>query len=180
MELKIALARWSIRGATQGRLRLWRKLASLLKNGVPILRALQELRQRRVQSSGPDHAESVALGEWARILGNGGSLATAISGWVSSDEELLIHAGEQHGDMLAAFGRLELLLTASTRIRRAVLGAVMYPGVLVLLLFTLLIFYAWKIIPVYEEVANTRGGHFEGLAASLVWLAGATRQWVWL
>ena len=180
MELKIALARWSFRQGMQARLRLWRKLGSLLANGVPILRALDELRIRRQQVNGPGHAEVIALARWSASIGNGGSLASAIRGWVSADEELLIHAGEQHGDMVSAFGRLEMVLTARSKIRRAVIGGIAYPAVLLVLLFVLLIFYAWKIIPVYEQVATLRGGRFDGLAGSLVWLAGATRDWAWL
>ncbi|MBN9407683.1 MAG: type II secretion system F family protein [Burkholderiales bacterium] len=180
MELTLALARGSFRLDLQSRLRLWRKLASLLANGVPILRALDELRSRRQQTAGTGHHEVLALGHWIASIGNGSTLSSSIRGWVTPDEELLIHAGEQHGDMVAAFGRLELILTARRRIRSAVLGAVAYPSVLLVLLFALLIFYAWKIIPVYQEVVQLRGGRFDGVAASLVWLAEATRSWVWL
>lgn len=180
MDLNLPLARWSFRHSTSARLRLWRKLASLLANGVPLLRGLTELYERRVQTHGPQHMEALALRIWRERISNGGTLATAIEGWVTTDEQMLVGAGEEQGDMGQAFDRLELLLTSRSLILKAVLAGVSYPLVLLCLVFGLLIFYAWKIIPVYLSVADAQGGSFTGLAASLVWLSGAVRHWVWL
>jgi type II secretory pathway component PulF len=180
VDLNSRFARWNFKTTTTARLRLWRKLARLLSNGVPILRALQELRDRRVQSNGVNHPESIALRWWIDRISNGGSLAEAIDGWVTADEQMLIGAGEQQGDMTMAFERLELILTSRSQVLKAVVAGVSYPIILLVLVFGLLIFYSWKIIPVYAEVATAKGGVFTGFAGSLIWLSSAVRHWVWL
>ena len=178
MDLKSAVARWSFKGQAAPRLRLWRKLSSLLGNGVPILRALQEMHDRRADVSGHGHSETIALRHWIHHISSGQSLARAIDGWVTPDEAMLIGAGEQQGDMVSAFSRLDLILNARSKILKAVAAGVAYPAVLLLMLFGLLYFYSWKIVPVYLDVAGSKGGQFTGMAYSLVWLAEVVRQWL--
>jgi type II secretory pathway component PulF len=180
VELNQKFSRWSYRNSIKARLRLWRKLASLLANGVPLLRALTELQDRRIQASGARHIEARVLGIWRSRISNGGTFASAIDGWVTADEQMLLSAGEQEGDMAAAFGRLELLLTARSKIVKAIAGALAYPLTLIMMSMALLSFYAWKIVPAFLGALATRSGEFEGMAASLIWLTGVVRHWLWL
>ncbi len=178
MDLTITASRVLYRASTQNRLRLWRKLSRLLANGVPIVKALQELRSQRMQASGEGHSECVALDQWIRRMSNGLSLGQAVDGWTTEDERMLISAGEERGNLSVAFGWIEQILTARNRIVKAVIGGVSYPLVLACMAAGLLVLYSYRIIPVYANVSRDHA--WTGLAASMVWLANTVRAWIWV
>lgn len=178
MDLNIAFAQFSFKMGTKARMNLWRKLARLLRAPKPILESLQILHDQRARVSKESHPECVALRDWIRVLNNGGALGSAIKGWVTDDEQMLVSAGEQRGDLPSSLDSLHKVIEVRSKVVSEIIGGSAYPVIMLFVSFGLLYMYSYKIIPIYANVA--KGGQWEGAAASLVWLADFTRQWLWL
>lgn len=145
----------------QGRVRLWQKLGKLIKNGVPIIKALERIGETAPQGS----SMRAALNEWVAMLKNGRTFEDAVSRWVPSEEAMLIAAGGE--------GRLHTMLDSVVRVVNAkrqtvsaVKGGLAYPVFLVIVSFIVLYFFSFKLIPSFEMVA--KGNNWVGLARALV------------
>lgn len=160
-----------------GRRRLWQKLMKMMGNDVQMLQAIDEIRERRIENGGRGSPETVALGAWGKSLRNGMRLSAAIDGWASSEEIMLISAGENSGRLPQAMDSTVRLMEA----KRAILGAVMaglaYPLVLVIMGFAVTYLFGFKIVPAFASVA--RGDEWTGLARVMMSIASFAQNWLW-
>lgn len=178
MDINQWWARFSFKISTKSRLNLWRKLARLLRAPKSILDSLQILHDQRARISSKNHPECVALRQWIAVLKNGGALGNGVRGWVTDDEEMLISAGEQRGDLSDSLDSLHKVVEVRSKVVGEIVSGAAYPLIMLLIAFALLYMYSYKIIPIYSSVA--KGANWEGTAASMVWLAEFTRNWLWL
>lgn len=135
------------------RRRLWLKLSKLISNGVPILKAIDDMYARRISSGSIKHQTTIALKEWATSMRNGIRLSEALDGWVGDDERLLIGAGEQSGTIDESLNAAARLMKAKADIRGAILGGLIYPVVLFGMAIGLMYLFGYKIIPAFGRVA---------------------------
>src|SRR5437763_839840 len=147
--LTIAWARWQFRHDGRTRQGLWRKLAKLLHDGIPIIAGLQEIRALR----DPDAPVAIAIQHWMRGMNNGRALSDVIVPWVSPQERMLIVAGEQAGHLEQALHSVVKVARAGAAIRAAVLAGLAYPAFLLLLAVGALYFFGWRIIPAFSRAA---------------------------
>lgn len=159
-----------------GRKRLWKKLAKLISNGVPIMDALKSIHSRRVESGGGKDATSMAIGEWLDKLRNGRRLSQAIEGWVARDEQMLIAAGEQSGNLDKALESTAEIMEAKKKIKKAVIGGLTYPGIMMLVAFGVLIMFSFKIIPAFSRVVPDE--KWTGIARIMIDVANFSRDWL--
>ncbi|HEX2544501.1 MAG TPA: type II secretion system F family protein [Ramlibacter sp.] len=168
-------ARWQFRGDSRTRQALWRKLAKLLGDGIPIIAGLQELRALRDPSS----PMAFAIGEWIRGMNNGRKLSEVTGPWVSVEERMLILAGEQAGTLPQALHSVVQVQRAAAAVRRAVVAGLAYPAFLLALAVASLYFFGYKIIPAFSRVAGEDG--WTGLARTMVGTAAFVQHWMhWL
>ena len=173
--LTVTLARWQVRSDSRGRQALWRKLAKLLHDGIPIIAGLQEIRSLQP----PRAPVALALQHWIRGLDNGRKLSDVVAPWVPPQERMLILAGEQSGTLEEALASVVKVARAAAAIRSAVLAGLAYPAFLLALAVGALYFFGYKIIPAFSRAAGTEG--WTGLARSMVASAGFVQQWLhWL
>lgn len=177
-ELELKYARFMFRASTDQRKRLWRKLAKLLSNGVQLIEALETMRDRRVLLKGQKEFVTVALNEWLRRLKNGSRLSQAIEGWVGSDEQMLISAGEQSGEVDSALISTTAIMDAKKQIRSAVVAGLAYPGFMMLIAFAVLVMFSYKIIPEFSQVVPYE--KWQGLPKVMVDFANFVRHWMLL
>lgn len=135
------------------RRRLWLKLSKLISNGVPILKAIDDMYTRRVNAGSIKHQTTIALREWATDMRNGTRLSESLNGWVGDDERLLIGAGEQAGTIDESLLAAARLMKAKSEIRGAILGGLIYPIVLFAMAIGLVYLFGYKIIPAFGRVA---------------------------
>lgn len=145
----------------QGRIRIWRKLAKLLKNGVPIIKALERIVETLPQS----HPARFGLREWVAMLKNGRPFEEAVKKWVPAEEAMLIAAGGEARlhTMLESVVRV---VTAKRQTIAAVKSGLGYPMFLILVSFVVLYFFSYKLIPSFQLVA--KGDNWVGLARIMV------------
>lgn len=160
--LTLSWARWQFRSDARTRQGLWRKLAKLLHDGIPIIAGLQEIRALR----DPAAPLAVAIQHWLRGMNNGRPLSDVIAPWVNPQERMLIRAGEQAGNLEQALHSVVKLARAGAAIRSAVLAGLAYPAFLLLLAIGALYFFGYRIIPAFARAAGSDA--WTGLARTMV------------
>jgi len=176
LELRLAQIMFKWDGA--GRRRLWLKLAKLIGNGVPILTALEFIRDRRIASSGKTHPQAVATHQWAISIKNGSRLSGMLIGWVGDDERMLISAGEQSGSVEKALISAAEIMEARSRIKSAVIAGLAYPLVLLCLSFGMTYMFGFKVVPAFTQIV--KDGQWTGMAHLMVEASQFVQNWLWL
>jgi type II secretory pathway component PulF len=166
--LSEAWARMRLTGAV--RLRLYRRLASLSRAGMPLPRALDAVWQVAAaggRAAGGPAARAVA--DWRCRVYDGHPFGRALEGWVPEREWLVLEAGT--GDLAQALDDAAGLIVASQRMTAAVSTALGYPLFLCGLLAVLLWIFSVDAIPAFAEVRPMES--WTGMAAAMGVLARA-------
>lgn len=170
-------ARYLFRYASgKDRRRLWLKLAKMMGNGVQLMQAIDSLRIRRLEGHGKSDAMTIALTDWLESIDNGMRLATAVSGWVSKEEEMLIAAGEQSGSLVKALNSTARLMVAKSDIAGAVVSGLAYPIVLVIVAFAALYVIGFKAVPAFSNAIHNV--EWTGMAAGMIALSNFAQHWL--
>lgn len=177
-DIELKINRFLFRIDAKARRRLWRKLAKLINNGVPILDAINSMHARRVESGNAKHPMTLALGDWRDKIKNGRRISQAIDGWVDRDEQMLIAAGEQAGKLDEALVSTSEIMEAKKKIRGAVIKGMFYPMVMMIIAVGVLIMFSYKIIPSFTNVVSDDKWH--GIARFMIDLSNFSRDWIWL
>lgn len=177
-DLEVKLNIWFFRLSKQSRRRLWMKLSKLLTNGVAIIEALNSINQRLITSGRGRSPASLALSSWIIQLRNGKKFSDAIQGWVDLDEQMIIAAGEQSGELDKSLRASCEVMEAKKKIRKAVLGGLTYPVVAMIVSFGMLYMFSFKIIPNFSRVV--RDDQWQGTARMLVDFSEFSRSWILL
>lgn len=177
-DIELAYARYSFKRGLAERRRLWLKLAKLMKNGVKLLQAITSIRDRRIAAGGKNHPTTLALDAWATALRNGKRLSIALNGWVSEQEMMLIAAGEQSGGVEEALIATATTMEAQKAISKAIFRGLAYPIFLVLMAFSVLWLFGFKIVPAFTQAYSGDGWH--GLARGMIHVSLFAQQWLWL
>lgn len=175
-EFELKFAKFFFIKNNTGRKKLWLKLAKLLGNGVPILNAIDSIRKRRIDAGSKGDPTTVALGYWSQSIQGGRRFSDAINGWASTEEMMIISAGEQSGKIEQALQSCCRFMEAKKEISGAVIGGLLYPAVLIMMAIGVLIMFSYKIIPAFTDVAPN--AKWTGQAALMVDLADWTKNWI--
>ncbi len=169
---EIAYAKFMTRHSTNERLRMYRKLASLLRNRFSLMDALERL-YGIASKNGKDQHETmgIAITNWMRSLQNGESFSVALRGWAPQSELLMLSVGDI-ANLDQALENLIKVVEGVKRMKEPVVSAISYP--MFLLFLTTLIIYAvgaYMVPPMTEAVPNLV---WRGQAKTLVGLS----EWV--
>lgn len=175
-EFELKFAKYFFLKNNGGRRKLWLKVAKLLGNGVPILMAIDSIRKRRLEAGRKGDPITVALGHWIKSIESGGRFSDAINGWVSTEEVMIISAGEQSGKIEQALDSCCKFMVARKEINGAVVGGLLYPAVLIVMAIGVMMMFSYKIIPAFTDVAPN--AKWTGQAALMVDIANWTRDWI--
>ncbi|MDI1236334.1 MAG: type II secretion system F family protein [Polaromonas sp.] len=161
-ELSLAFSKLQFKSDTKTRQRLWRKLSKLLRDGIPIIAGLNEIRGLKK----PTAPISVAIAAWTRGMNNGRKLSEVVRPWVTTEEYMLIVAGEESGTLDEALNSVVKVSKAKSDINSAVFGGLAYPFFLMLLSFGILYLFGFKIVPAFTKAA--RGDAWVGFARTMI------------
>lgn len=151
---------------TQVRLRLYRKIAKMLSNGLPLLKVLEELELRAShEGRKPNESQAVTLSDWRRAVQNGGMLSEAMEWWVPHTEQMIIMAGEQSGRIEAALLTVSGVVQSSRRIRTAIVGGLAYPIAILVMTIGYVYLFGKMVIPRFAMIVDPHRWH--GVAHSL-------------
>lgn len=134
--------------------------------------------ERRIQNGQHKHPLTLALKEWMDGLRGGRRLSDSVKDWVYSDEKMLIAAGEQSGSLYRTLESVAEIMEAKKKIKGAVIAGVTYPIMMLMLAFSVLIMFSFKIIPTFATIVKNDQWH--GIARIMIDFADFSRDWLWL
>ena len=176
MDFEYSFGQFMFKSNSEARRRLWRKLAKLLSNGVPILDALNSIYERRFITHEGKDPVSIAIRDWIGKLKNGRRISQVIEDWVDDDEYMLIAAGEQSGMIEEALASVINILESKRKIKAAVISGIAYPVMLMFIAFAVLVMFSYKIIPEFAKVVPDEKWH--GTARIMIDFANFSREWL--
>lgn len=166
---------WLFKADLPARIRLWRKLGKLLADGIPIVMALEALRDLRRK----DEPMYMALNEWVIAMKNGKKFNEVIKDWVSSEERMLMMAGDQAGSLPQSMQSLIKVSEAKQKIKSAVISGISYPFTLLVVTFLGLYLFNYKIVPAFTQAV--KGANWTGMASYVISFSSFMQEWyVWI
>ncbi len=163
-------ARLIIQFSNKERLKLFRKIASLMRNRFSLMDALDMLHDGASNGGkNPGEPLAIAIAAWGRSLNNGKTFSEALKGWAPDRERLMLSVGDV-SDLEGALLNLIKVTEGSTKMIRPIVGAITYPSFL--LMMAILIIYAigvYMVPPMIDAAPDVR---WTGLARDLVDLSG--------
>ncbi len=177
--MQINLVRWwaKTQFTESVRVRLYRKIAKMLANGLPLLRILEELRERASHNGKkPDEPLAIVLDDCRRVVQNGRMLAEGLEWWAPKTERMILLAGAQSGHMEAALLAVIDVVQAQRRIKSVILGGLAYPAAILSLILVYVYLFGTKVIPEFTRIVDPAGWH--GAARSLYVMSVLVQDWM--
>jgi type II secretory pathway component PulF len=161
------------------RVRLYRKIAKMLANGLPLLRILEELRNRASYSGRkPNEPLAIVLDDCRRLVQNGRMLSEGLESWAPKTERMILMAGEQSGRMETALLAVIDVLQAQRKIKAAILGGIAYPATILLLVLVYVYMFGTRVIPEFTRIVDP--AKWRGAAKSLYIMSMVVQEWMLL
>ena len=159
-------ARLIILFSNKTRLKLYRKIASLMRNRFSLMDALDMLHDGASNGGkNPGEPLAIAIAAWGRSLNNGNTFSEALKGWAPDRERLMLSVGDV-SDLEGALLNLIKVTEGSTKMIRPIVGAISYPSFLMMM--AILIIYAIGVYMVPPMIDAAPNVHWRGLAKDLV------------
>ncbi len=154
------------------------ELEVLLSSGIPILEALQTIGL----NSPKWKLKEICLNLQTCIL-SGMTFAQALNALYSKVfgpvYTALVKTGEDAGELEATLRRMLVLLNKQDRIKGKIIGASIYPGILILLMLGLLILFSKFVFPAFMSVFTFNGASLPFLASMLVGICSFVMNFWW-
>ncbi len=170
--LEVSFAKFRVGLSGKERLKVYKKLASLLRNRFSLMHALDVMYDSITgEGKNPGEPMAIALASWGKSLQNGNSFSDALKGWAPSRERLMLSVGDM-SDLESALLNLIKVAEGTDKMLKPIIGAISYPSFL--LMMSVLVIYAIGayMVPPMEEAAP--GARWAGTAKDLV----AVSHWI--
>lgn len=159
-------AKMILQFSNKTRLKLYRKIASLMKNRFSLMDALDMLHDGASNGGkNPSEPLAIAIAAWGRSLNNGMTFSDALKGWAPDRERLMLSVGDV-SDLESALMNLIKVTEGSTKMIRPIVGAITYPAFLTMM--SVLIIYAIGVYMVPPMIDAAPTVVWRGMARDLV------------
>ena len=160
-----------------GRLRLYRKISKMLANGLPLLKIMEELRDRATQNNTKlNDPMAIVLDDVRRLVQNGRSFGEALDYWAPKTERMIISAGEQSGRLEETLLVVIEVVQAGKKIKSVIISGITYPIAILVLILGYLYIFGTRVIPEFAKVVKPDNWH--GLAKSLHTMSIFVQHWM--
>lgn len=154
------------------RLKMYRKIASLMANRFSLMDALDMLYNGASDNGkNPYEPMAIAIVSWMKTLQNGLTFADALKGWAPARERLMLSTGDV-SNLESALLNLIKVTEGSTKMIRPIVGSIAYPAFLAMMSVLILYGIGVYMVPPMQEAAPTL--KWKGTAADLV----AVSEWI--
>lgn len=159
------------------RLRLYRKIAKLLANGLPLLKILEELLDRASdRGRKPKEPLAIVLDDCRRAVQNGRLLSEGLEWWAPQTERMIIMAGEQSGRLENTLVSVGDVVRAEKRIKSVIAGGVVYPFAVMTLILLYLYLFGSRVVPEFGRLVDPTA--WRGAAKSLYLMSVFVQNWM--
>jgi len=155
-----------------------RQLAILLKSDIPIIDGLETIARQLRNKLFQDQILKIA----ERVEG-GGSLSKSFSdfpGLFSPFYIGMLRAGEKSGKIPATLEYLANYLEKQNNLKNQFLGALLYPGFILLVFFILILAMSIFVVPNFETIFSDMDYELPALTKAVIAASGIMRKWWWL
>lgn len=153
--------------------RFYRKLAQLLRNGISIDRALEQMEMTEGKQKRKGLAKLVK--RWRHSIENGVNFGTCIAPYVPSNESLLLESGGNFGRMQRALVEAAEAVAQQRRVKKMVVRSSAYPLLLLTILGNALFLASYKVIPAFADVLPVE--KWQGAPAIVAHIADTIRHY---
>lgn len=169
MNIQDMLSRLAFDSGT--RIRTWKKLATQAHYGLPLKDSLRNLRDQ-TRRNPPLYT---VFDQILSHMGSGHHLDTALTGYATPEEIMLIASGQKAGKLPEGLRLAAELLEARRTITSAVVGALAYPVFLFLLAGAMLAIVALHVMPELVQLSDPR--NWTGFARGLYLISDFIASW---
>ncbi|HYO08436.1 MAG TPA: type II secretion system F family protein [Tepidisphaeraceae bacterium] len=155
-----------------------RQLSTLQDAGLPILRSLQILEQQQK----PGLLKAI-IGGVADEVEGGGTLSDAMAKYPKAFDKLyvnMINAGEAGGVLDLILARLADFMEKAAKLKKKVIGAMIYPGVVISIAVGIVSMIMIFVIPKFEAIFNDFGTKLPTITQLLLDVSRWFANWGWL
>ncbi|MBS7821293.1 type II secretion system F family protein [Wohlfahrtiimonas chitiniclastica] len=152
-----------------------RQLATMLAAGLPLSEALS------MQASG---ASKIALSELLYTVktdvDRGGGLSNALAKHPFIFDRTyvgLVAAGERSGTLEIILAQLADFLEKSSRIKKTIKKALVYPAIVIFIALSITALILWKVVPVFADMFKEQGRELPGATEFVVNISEGIRSW---
>ncbi|MDR1351385.1 MAG: type II secretion system F family protein [Zoogloeaceae bacterium] len=156
----------------------FRQMQLMLRAGHTLLEALSAAAKLSPGARLADSIERIAIG-----IQRGNSLSAAVRGEKELFNRLafkLIEAGEASGELGVVFERLAILIERRAELRRQLIAALVYPGVVLLAAIGVITFLVTTVVPRFAISLGGRGKAIPWAAQTVMDIADWFTRWGWL
>lgn len=159
------------------RLRMYRKIAKMLANGLPLLKILEELRDRASQNGKkPNEPMAIVLDDCRRMVQNGRMFSEGLEWWIPRNEQMIIMAGEQSGRLEVTLAAVIDVVQAGKKIKSVIIGGISYPIAIFSLIIVYIYVFGTRVIPQFTTLVDPATWH--GAAKSLYIMSQIVQNWM--
>jgi len=173
----LRLTQFMVMMSNEKRLKIYYKLAALLRNKFTLMDALDRIWM--IESDDGKKQEepmAVAVAWWLRELEKGLPFSAAIEGWAPMREKLMLSVGDV-SKLEKALLNVIKVSEGSNRIIQPLVGAITYPVIMLCLSLVIVVGVGVYMVPPLLEFA--KNATWSGTARSLVWLSGFVKVYWW-
>jgi len=159
-----------------------RQLSTLQDAGLPILRSLQILEQQQK----PGLLKAI-IGGVADEVEGGGTLSDAMANYPKAFDKLyvnMINAGEAGGVLDIILSRLADFMEKAAKLKKKVIGAMIYPAVVISIAIAIVSMIMIFVIPKFESIFKDFRMELPGITQVLLnvsrWFAPPTNGWIYV
>jgi type II secretory pathway component PulF len=161
---------------SQQRYKFYVKLAQLLGNGVSLDMALQQIEKISQRNRGS--AMPAIYRKWRKNMANGMNFGQCLSQYIPNSESILIETGASSGRLVEALTNTAQSIEQQTKVKKAIVTAAAYPGLLVMMLIAALLLSSYKVIPTFEEIIPI--DEWQGISYAVAIVATFIREYTFL
>jgi type IV pilus assembly protein PilC len=173
------LAKFKGKVKTKDKVLFSRQLATLINAGLPLVQSL-----RNVQSQTQNKNFKIVINEVIADVESGKAFSQALAKHPLVFDSVFINlvaAGETSGTLDASLARLANQQEKDAEIIRKVRGAMVYPGVVLLVMVGVVGFMVLKVLPQVEEVyKGIKGAELPFITTALLKVSEVTRKYWWI
>src|SRR3954449_329351 len=154
-----------------------RQLSTLQDAGLPILRSLQILEQQQK----PGLLKAI-IGGVADEVEGGGTLSDAMSKYPKAFDKLyvnMINAGEAGGVLDLILSRLADFMEKAAKLKKKVIGAMIYPAVVISIAVGIVSMIMVFVIPKFEQIFKDFGTKLPSITQILLDISRWFANWGW-
>lgn len=174
-----SLNRWwaKLQFTDAARLRLYRKIAKMLANGLPLLKILEELQDRAsFHGRKPNEPLAIMLDDCRRAVQNGRLLAEGLEWWAPRTEQMILMAGEQSGRLEITLEAVVDVVQAEKKVKSVIVGGLVYPVSVFSLVLVYIYLFGTRVIPEFARMVDP--ATWRGAARSLYIMSLLVQHWM--